>query len=85
MYYIYVLWSEKLQRRYTGSSENIASRLNKHNSGLSNYTSRGIPWILIHQEMFKTKAEALKREKYLKSGIGRAWLSQQYPQYTNAN
>ncbi|OGU72532.1 MAG: hypothetical protein A2V93_10470 [Ignavibacteria bacterium RBG_16_34_14] len=81
MYYVYVLWSDKLKRRYIGSSENVESRLNKQNTGLSNYTSRGIPWILIHQEKFETKAEALQREKFLKSGMGRGWLNQLYPEY----
>jgi putative endonuclease len=70
-----------LQKRYVGSSENVQQRLVKHNLGLSNFTKRGIPWILIHQETFTTKLEALKREKFLKSGAGRAWLDKKYPEY----
>ncbi len=81
MYYTYVLWSNKLKRRYTGSTENIAIRFNKHNAGKSTYTSKGCPWIIIHKEEFQTKAEALAREKYLKSGVDRGWLDQQFPQY----
>jgi len=81
LYFIYVLWSNKIQKRYIGSSENVQERLVKHNSGLSNFTSRGIPWILIHKEIFNTKSEALKREKFLKSGAGRAWLDKKYPEY----
>ncbi|MBK9099207.1 MAG: GIY-YIG nuclease family protein [bacterium] len=56
MYFVYVLWSDKLQKRYIGSSINIQERLVKHNAGLSTFTSRGIPRILIHSEEFDTKA-----------------------------
>jgi putative endonuclease len=81
MYYVYALWSYKLKRRYIGFTENLESRVIKHNSGLSTYTSRGIPWKLIHKEIFETKTEALKREKFLKSGSGRKLLDQKYPEY----
>lgn len=32
------------------------------------------PWRVIFSKEFKTRAGALKFEKYLKSGIGREWL-----------
>ncbi|MCL5268854.1 MAG: hypothetical protein M1469_12265 [Bacteroidetes bacterium] len=31
-------------------------------------------WRLIHTEKFCTRSEAMKREKWLKSSIGRRWL-----------
>jgi putative endonuclease len=76
MYYIYVIWSNKLRKRYVGSCQDIEKRLRQHNAGKTPFTLRGIPWILIHQEAFKTRSEALKREKFLKSGIGRKWLDE---------
>ena len=81
MFYVYVLWSSKLNKRYTGSTEFVNKRHNEHNRGQSKFTKGGIPWILIHSEVFATKSEALKREKFLKSGQGRAWLDQKFPQY----
>ncbi|GAB6281482.1 MAG: GIY-YIG nuclease family protein [Ignavibacterium sp.] len=84
MYFVYVLWSNKLKKRYIGSSEDVTERLTEHNTGKSTFTKRGMPWILIHKEDYKTKAEALKREKFLKTGVGRGWLDKQYPQYKHS-
>ncbi len=71
MHYVYVLWSEKLKKRYVGSAGNVSQRLYQHNHGKTQFTSRGIPWVLIHQEEFTTTSEARKRERFLKSGAGR--------------
>jgi putative endonuclease len=81
MYFTYVIWSSRLQKRYVGSAQNIEVRLKQHNSGKTPFTLRGIPWILIHHEVFETRSDALKREKYLKSGIGRKWLDEMLPNY----
>ena len=81
MHFVYVLWSARIQKRYVGSSDNVHERLRQHNSGGSRFTSRGIPWQLVHVEEYETKTEARKRENVLKSGIGRKWLDQQYPEY----
>ncbi len=78
MYYVYVLWSYKLQKRYVGSTENILKRIDEHNRGCNKFTKGGKPWELVHEEEYTSKNEALKREKYLKTGQGRAWLDQQF-------
>ncbi len=31
------------------------------------------PWEIIHAEIFETRIEARKREKYFKSAAGRRW------------
>ena len=77
MYYVYVLRSLKNQKRYIGSSgKQPAIRLQEHNSGNTRFTRQNKPWVLIHQASFATKSEALKREKFLKSGQGRKWLDE---------
>ena len=76
MYYVYVLWSDKLHKRYIGSTADIEKRIAEHNRGCNKFTKGGIPWILVYQEEFTSKREALKREKFLKSGVGRAWLDE---------
>ncbi len=81
MYFVYVLWSSKLKKRYVGSTDRVEKRLGEHNRGSNKFTKGGIPWLLIYQEEFLTKAEALKREKYLKSGQGRAWLDNKFPNF----
>ena len=81
MYFVYVLWSQKLRKRYVGSSDDSESRLGEHNRGSNKFTKGGIPWIKIYQEEFQTKTEAIKREKFLKSGQGRKWLDNMFPKF----
>ena len=81
MYFTYVLWSRKLQKRYVGTTGDVEQRLSQHNRGGNRFTKGGIPWIKIYQEEYATKKEALKRETYLKSGLGRAWLDKQLPNF----
>jgi putative endonuclease len=81
MYYVYVLWSERLQKRYVGSTENVAGRLKQHNLGKARFTRTGMPWILLHQEEFANVSAGRARESFLKSGVGREWLDQQFPGY----
>ena len=73
-YTVYVIKnSEGFQ--YIGMTEDIDKRLLEHNNkALSFWTKRGNNWKLVYQEEFTNKAEALKREKWLKSGVGRTYL-----------
>ena len=66
-YFVYVLRSQKDNKHYIGSTSDVEKRLAFHNSGLQRSTRTRIPFILIYQDEFATKEEALKREKYIKS------------------
>ena len=81
MYWAYVLWSDKLGKRYIGSAEDVHKRLKRHNAGRTRFTSRGVPWVLIHSETFDTLGEARARERFLKGGVGRKWLDEKYPKF----
>ena len=74
MFCVYVLCSEKTGRKYVGSSQDIRARLEQHNTGQSAATKHGIPWKLIHREEFTTRAEAVRRERFYKTGKGRDLL-----------
>jgi len=53
---------------YTGYTNNIEARINKHNAGKgAKYTKIRRPVQLVYQEMFDTKSEALKREYEIKT------------------
>jgi putative endonuclease len=65
-YYVYIIQSEMDGSYYKGFSEDYQERLIWHNAGRSTYTSRKIPWKLVHVEIHFTKKEALTREKNLK-------------------
>ena len=70
---VYVIRSKE-GIRYIGYSSVLDKRLSQHNSGISKFTRRDSGWHLVYREEFKTRAEAMKREKWLKSGIGREYL-----------
>ena len=74
MYYTYVLHSLKDDNRYIGSTDNLIRRVDEHNDGLVKSTKNRRPLVLIYSEEFHSKTEALKREKFFKSGYGRSFL-----------
>ena len=74
MFYVYVLFSKNYNRHYTGMSIDVEKRLSQHNLKQNTSTKAYIPWKIIYTERFKTRVEARKKEKYLKSGIGREFI-----------
>ena len=70
-YYVYVLRSEVNSRLYTGSTNNLDRKLEEHNSGSSKYTRLTKPFNLVYYEQYSTRTEAVRRERYLKTGKGR--------------
>jgi putative endonuclease len=65
-YFVYILFSKKLNKYYIGSTSNIEDRLKKHNSAHKGFTSTGQPWKFVYHEIFNNKTEALLRENQLK-------------------
>ena len=76
MFYAYVLQSQINGYLYKGSTENLEARVEQHNAGLVNYTSKYMPWKLVYFELYDSRSEAMAREKFFKSGKGREWLKQ---------
>ena len=74
MFLVYVLYSKDFDRFYTGMTNNKQLRLKEHNNKQNKSTKAYSPWIVIYEETFKERKEARKREKYLKSGIGREFI-----------
>ncbi|WP_456379441.1 GIY-YIG nuclease family protein [Lutibacter sp.] len=74
MVYVYVLYSEKYNRKYTGMTMDVEKRLREHNTGQNRSTKAYIPWKVVFKEEFKIRLEARAREKYLKSGVGRDFI-----------
>lgn len=76
MYTVYVLKSNKNGKRYVGyTSKTVEVRLKEHNGGSNKFTSKNGPFVLIYTENYTVKTEAIKREKFLKSGQGRSFLN----------
>lgn len=74
MYKVYVLRSLSGQGRYVGSSSDFEKRFLDHNSGKSRYTKNRGPWKTIYTEEYSSRGEAIRRERFLKSGKGREFL-----------
>ncbi len=59
-------------------SSDTDRRLKEHNSGKTRSTAYYKPWKLFFEESFETRAEARKREVYLKTGYGREWIKNKW-------
>ena len=81
MHYVYVLRSVRDDGFYIGYSANLRRRFEQHLKGDSVATSYRGPWKLIYYEAYLEQADALGRERYLKSGAGRRFLQSQLKNY----
>jgi putative endonuclease len=81
MHYVYVLRSLRDDGFYIGYTSNLRRRLRQHSEGNSLATSYRRPWKLIYYEAYLEQADALGRERYLKSGAGRRFLRSQFKNY----
>ena len=71
-YYVYILASENDPMcHYTGCTNDLNSRLAKHNEGGVPHTAKCRPWRIETVIRFRSKEKARFFEKYLKSGSGR--------------
>jgi putative endonuclease len=75
MWYTYVIKSKKDGKFYTGSTNNLRKRFWQHNNGKSTYTAGRGPYILVYYEACHNEADMAAREKYLKSGPGKRYIS----------
>ena len=74
MFFLYVLQSEKNNRYYIGSCEDIDARLVRHNAGATPSTKSGRPWKVVYSEEFATRNEAMAREKEVKAKKCRKYI-----------
>ena len=74
MYKVYAIKSKNRNYIYVGLTSNLEERLQRHNSGREKTTRAYRPFELIYLEDQPTREEARKREKYLKSGVGKEFL-----------
>ncbi len=72
-YYVYILkCNDGLP--YTGCTDNLKDRIDRHQKGNVPATAARLPIKLIAYIAFSNKYTAFNFEKYLKSGSGRAFL-----------
>lgn len=76
MFTVYILKSVQFEgKTYVGFTSDVNARLIAHNHPQNKgWTKRYQPWEILYTESFDIKKEAMIREKYFKSGIGRRFI-----------
>ena len=76
MHYVYLLQSLSFPReRYVGETSDLKNRLLDHNGGKSTHTAKYRPWKVVTYAAFSDRKQALRFERYLKSGSGHAFAN----------
>jgi putative endonuclease len=76
---VYVLRSDvEPERHYVGRASNALERLEWHNHGPCGYTVRYRPWSIVVSIQFANEGAAIRFERYLKSGSGRAFAKRHF-------
>ena len=74
MHYTYVLRRNRDQGFYTGCTSDLRQRCREHARGGVRSTSHRRPLELIYYEACLSRDDALRRERFLKSGKGKRYL-----------
>lgn len=80
-YYVYVLLSDKDKNFYTGYTEDLKSRFERHNNKFVKSTRERGKLTLIYSEACLSKKDAMHREKYLKTYHGKLFLRNRLKSY----
>ncbi len=83
MWYFYVLESLKDGALYKGYTDDLKRRfLSEHNRKRGgSYTKKHAPFKLIYYEAYLEKADAMKSERFFKTGYGREVLNDKLENY----
>jgi putative endonuclease len=68
---VYILYSKKFNKTYVGFTSNLIGRIKSHNELGNDWTKSFRPWKVAYIEVFENKTDAIKKEKYFKTGRGR--------------
>lgn len=74
MYYTYAIKSESKNYIYVGITGDPERRIREHSLGYEKTTKPYRPFKTILIEKYTNRSDARKREKFLKSGIGKEYL-----------
>ena len=84
MLYVYILRSKIDGKLYVGFTEDLRKRIIMHNLKLTKSTKPRAPFGLIYYEAYKNRKDALRREKFFKTGWGRQFISKNLNNYFNS-
>ncbi len=81
MHFVYVLKSELDKKMYTGYTKNLKLRFEQHCKKLVLSTKDRTPLKLIYFEGCLSRSDATRREKYLKTYLGKMFLRNRLKSY----
>ena len=70
VFFVYVLLSLRDGKFYIGHTNRLDDRIKRHNEGRVPATRHRRPLTLVYSEKYTTRAEAVHRERFLKSLMG---------------
>ncbi len=76
MFYACILRSHKDGIYYSGSCNDLKSRIKEHNAGKVRFTNGHRPWDIHFYEEYTSRSEAYKRERYFKTISCYNWLKE---------
>ena len=74
MFYTYVLLSLRDNNYYIGHTNDVDLRFRRHQNGFVKSTRNRRPLKLLFFEIFNSRSEAMKHEKFLKSVAGHKYI-----------
>ena len=66
MHYLYIIYSQLLDRYYVGHTSNLTGRLERHNSNHKGFTGKTSDWKIVYTEFYTLKSDAYARERQVK-------------------
>ena len=75
-FFVYILYSKKLEKFYIGTTDNVERRLNEHNNGHyeSAFSSKGMPWELFLSITCENSETAYQLERFIKQMKSSAFI-----------
>jgi len=75
MYFFYILYSQKLDRYYTGHCAHpLQERIRRHLSAHKGFTAKAKDWKVVYQEQFPDKEKAYARERSVKAKKSKKYI-----------
>jgi len=80
-FFVYILRSKMDGKFYTGYTSGLNKRIAEHNLGKVSSTRNRLPFELVYYESCLNQADALHREKYLKTTYGKRYIKNRLKNY----
>ena len=72
---VYILYSKEFDKTYVGFTTSLIERFKSHNAlAMKGHTIKYRPWELMHAEFYDCKTDAICRENWFKTGVGRDYI-----------